>query len=189
MLAAQVMVPDAIAGAALDGIRDACLAHLDEIVTAWRKPFDQAAGELVETHDRIGDLALEDTATIVARGGDIADVWATAKGADQVISQVLSGWSNLMMLVRVPVNASHRPLKLAALAKNQWRTLPAKLSAWDAVGAGLTLSLPTLDEYRARVARIQQTIEAEQVATREVISPERLAMPDWGSRTAAAVGR
>lgn len=189
MLADRITLPEAVAGAALDGIRDACLAHLDEIVTAWRKPFDDAAHVLTEAHQRIGDLPLEDTATIVAQGGDIADVWAKAKGADQVITQVLNGWSNIMTLVRVPLNADHRPLKLAALTKEQWRNLPAKLSAWDAVRAGLTLSLPSLDEYRARVATIQKSIASEQAAAGEVIDPQRSAMQDWVSRTTAAVAR
>ena len=109
LLAGNVGLPDAVAGAALDVIRSACLAHLDEIVDAWRKPFDEAAATLTEAHKRIGDLSLDDTGTIVARGGDIADVWAKAKSAEQVIDQVVSGWSHLMTLVRVSIDGEHPP--------------------------------------------------------------------------------
>ena len=47
--------------------------HVDAIVTAMRKPFDQASGILVEAHGILGSVPLESTDEIVRRGGEGAD--------------------------------------------------------------------------------------------------------------------
>ena len=112
---ANIGLPEAIAGAALDGIRDACLTHLDRIVTDWRKAFDAAAATLTAAHERIGDLPLADTTSILAKGGDVAEVWGTAKRADHTVDQLLNGCVSLMTLVRVTLDPRHRALKLAPL--------------------------------------------------------------------------
>lgn len=155
-LAGNRMLDDALTGTAHGSIRDACVAHLDAIVGDWRQHFDTAAGALTAAHQRIGDLPLDDTAPILAKGGDVAEVWAQAQTAQRTIDTVLDGWTNLMRLIHVSLSPDHRALKLAPLTLTQWQTLPAKLTAWDAVRAGLALSVPTLEEYRARVAAIQQ---------------------------------
>ena len=171
---------DSIGGAATEAIRDACRTHRDRILTDWRKAFDQAATTLTTAHARIGDLPLSETGPILAKGGDIAAVWATATTAEQTIDQILSGWVGLMTLLRVSLDPRHRSLKLASLTLDQWRDLSPKLGAWDALCAGLDLSLPSLEEYRSRVARIQHelsqpetTIDTQRsaVAGREIRVP------------------
>ena len=64
-----------------------------------------------------------------------------------------------MRMLRLPMNAEHRALRLAPLTLEQWHNLPHKLTAWDALRAGLTLDLPDLEDYRSRVAKVQQSPE------------------------------
>lgn len=185
-LMANAGLPDAITGAAIEDIREVCLAHRDQIITGWRVAFDEAAAALAAAHGRIGGLDLDDAVSILAKGGDIADSWATARAADRTISAVVDGWSDLMRLIRVNPDPRHRALRLAALSLEQYRTMPAKLSGWDAVRAGLRLSLPTLDEYRARITALEQATAAEQSAPRNVVPGDRLAVQAMGRELEAA---
>lgn len=149
-------LPAALGAVGMETVNAACSAELDKIVAGWRKAFDAAVLDLVAAHKRIGDRSLDDTASIMALGDDVADVWASATKAVQTIDTVLGAWTALMQLTRaVPINSDHRPFRLAALTLEQKRNLPAKLSPWDAVLNGLTLSLPDPAEYRARIDRVQ----------------------------------
>jgi hypothetical protein len=144
---------------AFDDFAGVCTRDRDDIVTALRAPFDVAAATLAEAHNRIGDIPLEDTGAIMRRGDDIAAVWAKATAAAKVIDTITAGWAALGELTRtVPADQRYRVLRLAAVDYATWTEREfagKKLSPWDATRAGLTLSLPTVSEYRQRVAAIE----------------------------------
>lgn len=179
-LASNQAISEAVAGVASDLIRGACFAELDNIVNAWAVAFDQAVNELKEAHDRIGDLPLDDTTAILAKGRDIADVWAEAQNADRTIDVIVGGWTSLMQMVRVSVNPDQRALRLAELTLDQWQTIPAKAKAWDLIRAGIRPDLPTLDEYRRRIALIQNARTA--IDNTPDVDHEREATKAWGAK-------
>jgi len=145
--------------------RGACLEHADTIVTAWRKPFGQAAATLTAAHDRIGDIPLEDTASIMQRGSDIAAVWATAQAAGKVIDIITTGWVALGNFTRtVSDSRNYQVLRLAGCDYAAWQAKELqgkRLTPWELLCAGLSPSLPTALEFRQRVAAITQQAQAE----------------------------
>lgn len=76
---------------AYDRFRTVCDNYADQLVTAWRVPLDTAAATLVTAHDRFGTVSLTDTGTIMATGGDVADVWAAAREAVTTIDTITAG--------------------------------------------------------------------------------------------------
>ena len=171
-VAAQIANPgieQQIDAMAFDGFREACTAHTDAIIAAWRKPFDVAAAALTEAHARIGDVPLEDTGTIMRKGADVAEVWAKATAAVKVIDAVDAAWQALGTISgSSSSDRRYRVLRIAAVDFETWVEREyegMRLSPWAAIGAGLTLSLPTMTEYRGRVAVI--TAGAEQVAAEQ----------------------
>lgn len=160
-LSANHALPEAVVGAAYDVVRDAVMQHLDSIVESWGKAVHSAAARLRKAHERLGDVSLDETGTILAQGGDAANVWADAQGANGTIAAALEAWTALMQFIRFTPNADQRALRLAPMTLEQYRELPPKLDGWGATLAGLDIDLPTLDEFRARVADI--AAEAAQV--------------------------
>lgn len=152
-------VMQAVDGIAFDRFRDVCREHADTIVAALRKPFDQAAAALNEAHDRIGSVPLDNTAAIIAKGGDAADAWASAQAASATIEAVVSGWSALGDFTRLaPLAPRYRTLRLAAVDLDTWhnhRLAHGTATPWEAVLAGLDLHLPTFSEYRDRVRSLE----------------------------------
>jgi len=183
-LAGNVMLADTISGAAIERLRDACMAEHDTIVTAWAKVYDKESGTLTRAHQQIGDHDLTDTTPILAKGGDIADVWAEAQDAVRVLDTVLTGWVNLMQFMRVSLTPDHRPLKVAALTYEQLSSMSPKLTPWDAVRAGLTPSLPTLEQYRQRVTAIQRG-QSQHEASQVPVDREREANKAWAAKVGA----
>ena len=151
-------ITQAIVAHAFDGFVAVCQSNLDAIVKALRKPFDAAAATLAEAHTRIGDVPIEDTGTIMRRGGDIAAVWAKATAAVKVIDAADAGWQALGTITRTSSsNRLYRVLRFADVNHATWTEREfegMKLSPWDAIRAGLAPSLPTMSEYRQRVAVI-----------------------------------
>lgn len=103
--------------------------------------------------------------------------------AAAVLDTVLEGWVNLMQFLRVTLAAEYRPLKLADLTLEEWQSLPAKVDPWGVMRAGITPSLPTLEEYRQRVAAIQQG-RSQHEASQAPIDREREANKTWANRVA-----
>jgi len=143
---------------AFGAFREACTAHTDAIIAAWRKPFDAAAAVLADAHQRLGNLTLEDTASIIAKGADAAEVWAKATAAVKTIEAIRHGWLGLVGITRAaPEDRNYTVLRIAAVDYPTWTAQQLhgrKVGAWDAVLAGLALALPTPAEYRQRVAVI-----------------------------------
>jgi len=150
---------------AFDGFREACTAHTDAIIAAWRKPFDAAAAVLADAHQRLGNVELEDTTAIIAKGADAADVWAKATAAVKVIEAIRHGWLGLVGITHAaPDDRNHAVLRIADVDYPTWTAQQLhgrKVGAWDAVLAGLTLALPSPAEYRQRVNTITKAQEAE----------------------------
>jgi len=167
-IAAQIANPgieQQIDALAFDGFHEACAVHTDAIIAAWRKPFDAAAAVLADAHQRLGNVALEDTTAIIAKGADAADVWAKATAAVKIIEAIRHGWLGLVGITHAaPDDRNHAVLRIADVDYPTWTAQQLhgrKVGAWDAVLAGLTLALPSPAEYRQRVNTITKAQEAE----------------------------
>lgn len=167
-------VIDNIEGAAFQGLWDACREHQDAIVAEMREPFDKAAAVLVAAHKRIGDLDLrKDSQAILKLGDDIADVWARAVEADQQITGIIVSWASLGRFVSTTNIGDARwvNMRLVNPPAEVWNDLDlerVRLEPWDAVRAGLALTLPTLagfDERRANLTARRAEIAAAAAAT------------------------
>jgi len=143
-----------------DQFRAVCTEHADTIIKALAKPFDTAVKTLDTAHSRIGDLPLEDSATILTKGGDIAKVWGEAQIAVATIDTCITGWSGLGEFTHLaPIDPRYAVLRLAAVTWQEWADQGLqgrKVTPWEAVLAGLDLNLPTFGEYRDRIAVIEQ---------------------------------
>lgn len=157
-LSANEALIETVGAAATDTFRSVCTEQHEEIVSAWRKPFDAAAEKLAHCFEQIGPVPLEDTTSIMQRGGDIAAVWAEARKAARTIDIIEAGWSALGEFTRtVQTNPNYRVLRLASVDYETWTDKGlhrARLTPWEFLLADLSLSLPTVDEYRARAAVI-----------------------------------
>jgi hypothetical protein len=178
-------VGDILAGQMVEVFRD----HADGIVRALVKPFDQAVKALTAAQDVLGPVALEDTAGILARGGNAAEVWAQAQGAAQVLASIEHAWQELAGLTRLASVEQHYPaLRIASVDAETWRARnlhSRKLSAWEALSEGLSLSLPTMREYRQRIADLQRA-EAELTRAEAPIDREREATRAFAIKVDAA---
>lgn len=155
----------AVAALGHDRFRAACLEHADAIVKAWRRPFNDATAALIAAHRRIGDVPLEDTGSIMRRGGDIATVWATTQEATTTIDTITTGWAALGEFTRTaPADRNHAVLRVAVVDYPTWKAKELngkRLTPWEMLLAGLTPSLPTAREYRERIAVITSAAQAE----------------------------
>ncbi len=161
LVASQIANPgivQAVDAIAFDHFRDVCKTHADDIVIAWRKPFDQAVAALSQAHGRLGAVNLSDTAAIVQMGGNAVEVWASAQAAEQTIEATVAGWSGLGTFTGLaPLAPRYRVLRLAAVVDFEvWRTTNPGLTPWEAVLAGFTLDLPSFTGYRERVEAIEE---------------------------------
>jgi len=158
-------ITQAVDAQAFEGFRTVCRDNIDEIVKALQKPFDAAAATLAEAHSRIGDVPLEDTATIMRKGADVAEVWAKATAAVKVIDAAEAGWQALGEITRTATSdRRYVVLRIADVPYSEWISSELegkKLKPWDAMLAGLALSLPTVSEYRERVAVIEAGAASE----------------------------
>lgn len=174
-------VGDIVAGQMLETFRK----HADGIVKAWVQPFDQATKALAAAQDVLGPVPLEDTASIVAQGGNAAEVWGQAQGAAQVLASIQHAWGELARLTRLASVDQHYPaLSIASVDAETWeaRNLHSrKVSAWEALSEGLTLSLPTMVEYRRRIANLQREM-AEAVIVETPTDRQRAGVRDWASK-------
>jgi len=153
-------VTQAVDGIVYDQFRAVCTEHADAIIKALAQPFDKAVKTLDTAHGRIGNLPLEDSATILTKGGDIAKVWGEAQVAVATVDLVLTGWAGLGEFTHLaPINPRHAVLRLAAVSWQEWSDQGLqgrKVTPWEAVLAGLDLNLPTFGEYRDRIAILEQ---------------------------------
>ena len=148
---------------------------------SWRVPFDQAAATLAKAHDQLGNVTLDQTGEILAKGGDAAKTWVDASTAAKTIDRILLGWSALGEFThRVSRDRRWNVLRLAAVDPAAFGALNYKTTPWEAILAGATLSLPTFDEYHARVRVIEQHLatpvtavdtERSSIAGREIRVP------------------
>jgi hypothetical protein len=151
-------------------MREVFIAHADEIVKAWRGPFDTAANTLTDAYRKLGDVALDDGTTILRRGGDVAETWAAAIKAVGTVTTIEGAWVQLCQLTgAASVDRRYMAFRLADVDPRTYAELAlmGPLDPWRATCLGITLSLPTVSEYRARVANLLAVAEAEVAAERD----------------------
>lgn len=155
---------------AFSRFREVAAEHSDDIVTAFRKPFDRAVTTLTTAHQSLGDVPLEDSGTILRIGGDAPAQWAKATAAAATVKNIVLGWAALAAFTGISSDAIHyQVLRITAPTYEQWMSqeLEGKhADPWGLVIAGLSLSLPTVSEYRQRVAAIEagHAVDAHQDA-------------------------
>jgi hypothetical protein len=150
---------DNVTAIAYGRLREVVTQHSDAITDGWRKPFDEAVDALVAAHEALGNVRLEETATIVSRGGDAAARWGSAQQASATIVAIAEAWRSLGMFThRAGLDNGRRALVLSAVDWDTWTRLgllDSRLSPWDALRLGLTLSLPTFTEYKQWLAALE----------------------------------
>jgi hypothetical protein len=152
---------------AFERFRQVCRDQADPVIKAWARPFDTAANTLASAAELIGDLTLESTTEILARGGTIAETWAGALSANNTITRIAAGWSAFVQFARLAsVDARHRLLVLAAFDYPTFAATSATVTPWDATRAGLTLSLPTAEQYRQRITDVDEGRRLAELAAR-----------------------
>ncbi len=173
---------------AVQGFREACSRHHEAIVTLWQEPYDTAAAALSEAHARLGGVSLYDTVAILGLGADAAEVWAQAQKEHRKLDRIAQGWGALMAFMGVELDRRYITLRTVDVDADTWvtRNLSGEhLDPWAALSADLALALPTLDEYRARVA-------AAQAAASGAVAPPvdrlRVGNAEWAARTGATAG-
>ncbi len=143
----------------LDAIRATAQTSTPAILTAWGRPFDKAARSLAEAHGVLGGVDLDDTTAIVKLGPEATAAWSTARDALGIIYAIVSGWLALYELIAgTTPNKRHRLIVIADIDASVWIDAEldgAKPDPWAALGHGLTLRLPTIDEHRAAIAGIE----------------------------------
>lgn len=167
-------VIDNVESAAFELLWEACREEQDALVDELRKPFDKAAAVLVAAHKRIGDLDLKaDSQAILKLGTDVAAVWAGAIEADREILDIIVAWNSLSRFLSGTggtADARWVNLRLVNPPAEVWNDLDLernRLDPWDAVRAGLALTLPTLtgvDERRAAIAAQRAELAAAAAA-------------------------
>lgn len=165
-----------LSAVAYDRFRSVCLDRRDEIIGTWQKAFALAAVDLAGARRVIGDIPLEDTSSIMQLAGDTAQVWATAQSAVGTLERLRNAWHAFVTFTRtIQPSRNHHVLQVAAVPGQQWRQLSlhdSKAKPWDLLGHGIELSLPTIAQYRERVA----TVERAMAYVEPVADPEREAI-------------
>ena len=153
-------VLESVETAAFTSLQSVYAEHADAIVAELRKPFDQAVADLVKARERIGDHELTDTATILAKGDDIATVWAAAVAASRAIESAIAGWVALSLFLDGRAVEERwlncRLVRATATQYDDADLSDKKLDPWGAVIGGFELSLPTFAEYAERQQAIVQ---------------------------------
>jgi len=129
----------------------------DDVVQAWRKPYDAAVAALHQAHGVLGSVDLDDAAAILPMGANAADAWASARKAVAMIRAVADGWVALAGLCRVTLDPARAVLRIATVEPERWAGLDTrKADSWAALAAGLELTLPTLREYVDRCKALDE---------------------------------
>jgi hypothetical protein len=170
-------------------MRQEFAVHADAIVNAWTKPFDQAAKVLTDAHSHLGDIDLSDTAVIVERGGSAAEAWGRAQAATRTINTITDAWLALGEFARlVRLDPRYPVLRIAAVDAETWREAQLdrkRLAPWDAVIAGLTLSLPSMAQYGERITTVERGL-AQLAAAEAPIDRGREQVREFAGRVHAA---
>jgi hypothetical protein len=164
--------PGQAAAHALDDLAGCLRTHAGAIVTGcWAAPFDRARTALQEAADRLGDVALTDTETIVRTGGDAAARWAAATDAVRTIDTIRGAWSALRSLTHAPsaLTASGvryqdprwLALAIADIPPSKFQD-KMKPDPWRFLHDGYELRLATFDQFDQAVAEIAEHRRAEQ---------------------------
>lgn len=169
IVAAQTLgngIQQAVENQVADDMRIVFRDQAEHIIAAWRPVFDAAAAELLTCRAALGDVALEDTASILRAGGQAADTWARATKANDRLEQINGAWQSLGMLTRLaPNDQRYHVLRVADVDPETWETQQLerqKLSAWELARRGLNLSLASVADYRARIRAIEHAAEVAQ---------------------------
>lgn len=142
------------------------IEHGPAILAAFGKPFDQAAATITAAVERLGDVAIDDTASVISRGGDAARVWGEARAAVDTITAIRQAWKLLSSAAtHLAVDPRYRLLTIAEVPAETFveeQLGGLNLSPWDAARRGFTLSLATPDELHQRITAVQAAQQRRQ---------------------------
>ena len=140
----------------------ALVESADELVRCWAVVHDEAVATLQAAAEHIGGVALDDTAAVLAKGGDAAAHWNTARGAVATIEKVRQvyrmycSWSGY-----IDPEPDYRQLMVARLTFEQWQQASgSEVDPWYLISAGIAPRLATADEYEKNLDEIRGAIAA-----------------------------
>lgn len=144
-----------------DRVRAFAEANGPDILTTFKKPFDNAAATIAICLDGLGDVALEDTKSAIRQGGNAAQLWGDAKLAERVIEEIRTAWKLIRTVAKVgPSDPRHNLLVIADIPAatfiDEQLGLAPKMSAWDVARRGWPLSLATPDTIVERVNAVAE---------------------------------
>lgn len=116
------------------------------------------------------------------RGPDATSAWSKAQRATDTIATIGAGWAGLLTFTTgALVDRRYRLTTIASTEPARWLDLDLDLHTadpWAALGHGLTLALPTINEHSANVAAIEAEraarAETEATARRDAFSGRRV---------------
>jgi len=142
--------------------------NIDRLMEPFGKPFDAAAKTLRAAATRLGDVDLNDTSAVLARGGDAAKVWADAHSADKTITDIHQLGQTLKVLLSggSQIDPRHQALTIADIPPTVFvdQAITGWLTPWEVVRRGYPFSLATPATFRTRVAAIQSEQASRQQA-------------------------
>jgi len=114
--------------------------------------------------EHLGPVSLDDTTTIVHKGGDAAEQWARAQASLATLADLRTGWLALdtFSTGRTPTRR-HAMLTIADVDHDDWERLgltDQKPDPWFATVNGLRLSMPTPAEFTQRIRCLDQAVQA-----------------------------
>lgn len=140
--------------------------NADELLGMFAKPFDAAVAALSDAAERLGDLDLDDTRAVIAKGGDAAATWASAQDAEKAIASIQTVWKQVATLVpgMSSPDSRYRMLVIAdiepgAYLEQELNTAAAHLRPFELARRGHRLSLATPTVLTQRIAALQDEIQ------------------------------
>lgn len=159
---------DAISGladAAHRRLGDVVTENIDTLITALKGPFDAAGKQLADAHATIKSAGLssfDDPSIIQSRSGEVVTAGAQARVATDTLTKLDNALNPLLNATdtRSRVGESHPAFRFD-MGDHAFQGI-RRLTYWDALDRGYTISLATRAEKAARIQRAEEVAEAQE---------------------------
>jgi len=132
--------------------------NVDALIESWQAPFDKAAQEIATAAASLGNIDLDNAADVLHKGGNAAEQWGIATRANRTIREITDAWTTLAHQTGfAPLNRHHIVMRMAEPTLEQWEDQQLQernISAWEANGLGLKLSLANRETLPQRINSI-----------------------------------
>lgn len=166
---------DAITGRMWGQVLGTIRQHVDALLGALAKPGNKAAQTLTRAHETLGDVRLDDSASILAAGPDHARAWADAAAANQTLHDVSQAW---VSIARDTHAITLGDLRLITINPGpDWLDVRSRLAAepsgWDAVRTGATPGVAdSVAEMSRRLAYVRELEQNQRAKAEQAAEPQ-----------------